>query len=105
MQKYKICPSCHQKNEPTLLECLYCEADLTRVKITDEETEKCWKKCRVLLLLHRQKQQWSEYAIAVKRIQQMQRKCRACNEDILRHNPNSRRITLKLKKKRHQFMF
>ena len=40
MQKYKICPSCHSKNEPTLLECLYCEADLTRVKITDEETEK-----------------------------------------------------------------
>ena len=40
MEKYKICPSCHSKNEPTLLECLYCEADLTRVKITDEETEK-----------------------------------------------------------------
>ncbi len=40
MQKYKICPSCHSKNEPTLLECLYCEADLTRAKITDEETEK-----------------------------------------------------------------
>lgn len=40
MEKYKICPSCHEKNEPTLLECLYCEADLTRVKITDEETEK-----------------------------------------------------------------
>ena len=40
MQKYKICPSCHSKNEPTLLECLYCEADLTHVKVTDEETEK-----------------------------------------------------------------
>ena len=40
MQKYKICPSCQSKNEPTLLECLYCEADLTRVKVTDEETEK-----------------------------------------------------------------
>lgn len=40
MEKYKICPSCHEKNEPTLLECIYCEADLTRVKITDEETEK-----------------------------------------------------------------
>ena len=40
MEKYKICPSCHEKNEPTLLECMYCEADLTRVKITDKETEK-----------------------------------------------------------------
>lgn len=40
MLKYKICPSCNTKNEPTLLECLNCEADLTRVKVTDEETEK-----------------------------------------------------------------
>lgn len=40
MEKYKICPSCHEKNEPTLLECIYCEADLTRVKITDEESER-----------------------------------------------------------------
>lgn len=40
MEKFKICPSCNKKNEPTLLECVYCEADLTRVKITDEETEK-----------------------------------------------------------------
>jgi len=40
MEKYKICPSCHTKNAPALLECINCEADLTRVKITDEETER-----------------------------------------------------------------
>lgn len=40
MEKYKICPSCNEKNEPTLLECIYCEADLTGVKITDEESER-----------------------------------------------------------------
>lgn len=40
MEKYKICPSCKTLNEPTLLECVNCEADLTMVKITDEETEK-----------------------------------------------------------------
>ena len=40
MEKYKICPSCKTRNEPTLLECINCETDLTRVKITDEETEK-----------------------------------------------------------------
>lgn len=40
MEKYKICPSCREKNEPTLLECIYCEADLTGVKITDEESER-----------------------------------------------------------------
>lgn len=40
MEKYKICPACKEKNEPALLECRYCEADLTRVKITDEQTDK-----------------------------------------------------------------
>lgn len=40
MKKYKICPECHEKNEPYLMDCAFCEADLTGVKITDEETEK-----------------------------------------------------------------
>lgn len=40
MEKYKICPSCKAKNPPALFECMNCESDLTRVKITDEETEK-----------------------------------------------------------------
>ena len=39
MNKYKICPECKKKNEPYVIECIYCEADLTGVKITDEETE------------------------------------------------------------------
>ena len=40
MEKYKICPSCKEKNPPALFECMNCEADLTGVKITDEETER-----------------------------------------------------------------
>lgn len=40
MKKYKICPECQQKNEPFMIECAYCEADLTGIKVTDEETEK-----------------------------------------------------------------
>lgn len=40
MMKYKICPSCKTKNPPALFECMNCEADLTGVKITDEETER-----------------------------------------------------------------
>lgn len=40
MEKYKICPSCKAKNPPALFECMNCEADLTGVKITDEETER-----------------------------------------------------------------
>ena len=38
MEKYKICPSCKTKNPPALFECMSCEADLTGVKITDENT-------------------------------------------------------------------
>ncbi len=40
MEKYKICPTCRGKNYPGLLECLFCEADLTAVRITDDETER-----------------------------------------------------------------
>lgn len=40
MEKYKVCPSCGEQNEPTMLECLICEADLTSTKITDEELER-----------------------------------------------------------------
>ena len=40
MNKYKICPECHEKNDPSMIECAYCEADLTGVRITDEETER-----------------------------------------------------------------
>lgn len=40
MAKYKLCPACGAKNAPSLLECIDCETDLTRVKVTDEETEK-----------------------------------------------------------------
>lgn len=39
MEKYKICPVCKAENPPALLECRHCEADLTGVAITDEETE------------------------------------------------------------------
>lgn len=38
MEKYKLCPACQAKNPPVLLECMHCEADLTGVRITDEDT-------------------------------------------------------------------
>lgn len=33
--KYKLCPECGKHNPPSLLECRFCEADLTGVKIMD----------------------------------------------------------------------
>ena len=39
LTKYKICPECGKHNPPNLLECRYCESDLTGVKVVDSETE------------------------------------------------------------------
>lgn len=38
LAKYKICPECGKHNPPSLLECRYCEADLTGVKVVNSET-------------------------------------------------------------------
>ena len=35
LSKYKVCPECGKRNSPNLLECRYCEADLTGVKVID----------------------------------------------------------------------
>ena len=80
MEKYKVCPSCKTKNEPTLLECINCEADLTMVKITDEETERMQAENAV-----------AQPEATVKRVRVCEcgaknpanaRKCCSCNEDI-----------------------
>lgn len=40
MKKYKVCPSCGMHNEPRVLECTSCEADLQSTPIVDEDVEK-----------------------------------------------------------------
>lgn len=79
MEKYKICPSCHEKNEPTLLECIYCEADLTRVKITDEESERMQENNSI------SEQQTAELVRLCEcgaKNPPNARKCSSCGEDI-----------------------
>ena len=39
MEKYKICPSCGERNSLVFFECLECETDLTSVRVVDEITE------------------------------------------------------------------
>lgn len=39
LKKYKVCPSCGERNRPTALECRRCETDLTGVRVVDSETE------------------------------------------------------------------
>lgn len=77
MEKYKICPSCGEKNDPALFECLKCETDLTGVKITDEETEK---------MLAEQEAQPEKQLVRIcdcgEKNPSNARKCAACGEDI-----------------------
>lgn len=39
MKKYKICPDCGEKNDPELIRCDACGADITFINATDDETE------------------------------------------------------------------
>lgn len=80
MNKYKICPECHEKNEPYLMDCAFCEADLTGVQITDEETEK--------MVQQNDSAQVSPVAKLIRlcdcgaKNPANARKCSACHEDI-----------------------
>lgn len=80
MQKYKICPSCNTKNEPTRFECLNCETDLTGVKITDKGTEKMMENIdSVQSTLSKKLVRVCECGA---KNPPNARKCRACQEDI-----------------------
>ena len=39
LTKYKVCPECGKHNPPRFIECRYCEADLTSVKVVDSVSE------------------------------------------------------------------
>lgn len=38
MSKYKLCPACHEQNDPRSVECAFCGTDLMGVPIIDSET-------------------------------------------------------------------
>ncbi len=82
MRKYKIFPSCHSKNDPILLECLCCETDLTRVEITDEETEKMLKENAANAHVISEKAAMIRVCDCGEKNPANARKCRACGEDI-----------------------
>lgn len=79
MEKYKVCPSCKTKNEPILLECINCEADLTMVKITDEATERMWTENAAA---QSTAVKWVRLCECGAKNPANARKCGSCNEDI-----------------------
>jgi ribosomal protein L40E len=80
MEKYKICPSCKKKNPPALFECMSCEADLTGVKITDEETERM-NAANAVAQTEPAKKMVRVCECGAKNAPNA-RKCSSCNEDI-----------------------
>lgn len=81
MEKYKICPSCKAKNPPALFECMSCEADLTGVKITDEETERMNAANAAAQAEATPKKMMRVCECGTKNAPNA-RKCSSCNEDI-----------------------
>lgn len=81
MEKYKICPSCKVKNPPALFECMNCEADLTGVKITDEETERMMVENATAQAESTPQNMVRVCECGAKNVPNA-RKCSSCNEDI-----------------------
>ena len=82
LPKYKICPECGKHNPPSLIECRYCEADLTSVKVVDSSAEEANAKA--------QKERASE-SVETELVRICEcgaenapqaRKCKVCGEDI-----------------------
>lgn len=75
MSKFKICPDCGFHNAPSRIECSQCEADLTRVAVSDESTEQLDLTPAALAGMVRICDCGEKNPAAA-------RKCSACGEDI-----------------------
>lgn len=82
LEKYKVCPECGKHNAPNLLECRFCEADLTGCKIVDKAAED------VVPVKQEQSLPTDEKTVLVRICDcgaenaPQARKCKACGEDI-----------------------
>ena len=81
LTKYKICPDCGKKNSPGLIECRYCEADLTAVRICDDAT-KPEEEIPVEPAAKTEKTQLVKICDCGAENPPQARKCKACGEDI-----------------------
>ena len=81
LTKYKICPDCGKKNSPGLIECRYCEADLTAVRIFDDAT-KPEEEIPVEPAAKTEKTELVKICDCGAENPPQARKCKACGEDI-----------------------
>ena len=85
LTKYKVCPECGKKNPPNLLECRYCEADLTGIKVVDssaaQQSEETQKKADSNGSANEEKELVRICECGAENPPQA-RKCKVCGEDI-----------------------
>lgn len=79
--KYKVCPECGKHNSPNLLECRYCEADLTGVKVVDGTTAESVEAVPSISAETVETEHVRICECGAKNAPQA-RKCKACGEDI-----------------------
>ena len=80
--KYKICPECGKHNPPSLLECRYCEADLTSVKVVDSSAEDANTKAPTKKASENVETELVRICECGAENVPQARKCKACGEDI-----------------------
>ena len=81
LTKYKICPECGKKNSPGIIECRYCEADLTAVHIVDDNIEQIEETVAVPSIETERTMLVRICECGAENLPQT-RKCKACGEDI-----------------------
>ena len=82
LEKYKVCPECGKHNAPNLLECRFCEADLTGCKIVDKTTEAAEPAKQEQPVSAEEKTVLVRICDCGAENAPQARKCKACGEDI-----------------------
>lgn len=83
MEKYKVCPSCGEHNNPIFIECSNCGTDLMTVKVVDEATENITYEHETEIPMVKICECGAENPSAA-------RKCSSCDEDISDILPTSK---------------
>ena len=82
LSKYKICPACGKHNPPRLLECRYCEADLTGIRVVDGSAEKSASTIPAPALSEAEGAELVRICECGAENAPQARKCSVCGEDI-----------------------
>lgn len=85
MEKYKVCPSCGEQNNPIFIECSNCGTDLITVNVTDKATEN-------IRYIPEAKETMVKMCECGTENPPGARKCLACDEDISDILPTSKSV-------------